>query len=491
MSAARSSRTAMAAESLLAFAAVLLAIAACAITVAGRSIDHDELYHAHAVWLTALGDVPMHDFLAIHPPFPYLTFAPLGRGETDANELVLRLRILSVIGQFLTVLLLAANMRRGRSEIHVLWTAVALLWMLTREWNQAYVIEFRPDSWSNAAMLAAILTARLDRPRYVLFGFLAAASVLWSPKLIVLGAAFALLELMRLRRSALRPALAMIAGGTAALAAAWLALRAYGIDPARAYALTIGLHEVMAREADFGYGLAAKLWDQRALAAPAGGGLLVWLVMSVRRKLRPNVFEMCVAVFLIVQLMVVPFPYKQYFVPWLLFAAVFLPFWSLLLARIGAVRYVALPVALLYVTFHAILSVDLARSSDGFERRGAYWQFMQQFSGPRHRVVAPVVYHPTTARDSTYAWLGTAVPDPRAHPETIVRMLALPGVSERVTYDHYLRELEAKPPDVIVFGDEKDPLLPVQTEAVREFVRRHRYERRVIGWREVFVRPAA
>ncbi|HVE70993.1 MAG TPA: hypothetical protein VNI54_06460 [Thermoanaerobaculia bacterium] len=491
MSAAVPSRAATTALWLLAAAATLLVIAACAIVVVDRSMDHDELEHAHAVWLTALGDVPMHDFLAIHPPFPYMSFAPLGRGQTDVNALVLRLRILSVIGQVLTVLLLAANMRVGGREIHALWTAVALLWMLAREWNQAYVIEFRPDSWSNAAMLAAILVARVKRPQYALFGFLAGVSVLWSPKLIVLGGSFAVLELVRLRRNALRPALAMIGGGIAALAAAWLALRAYGIDPSRAYALTIGFHESIARQAVFGYGLAAKLWEQRALAAPAAGGMLVWLVLAIRRELRPNAFEIAVAVFLIAQLLLVPFPYKQYFVPWFLFSAVFIPFWPLLLARIRVIRDVALPAALLYVTFHALLTVDLARASDGRERRGAYWQFMGQFSGPRHRVVAPVVYHPITCRDSTYAWFGTAGPDPRAHPETIVRMLGYPGVSERVTYDHYLRELEAKPPDVIVFGDEKDPLLPVQNEAVREFVRRQRYERRVIGWREVFVRPAA
>lgn len=366
---------------LLAAAAALLVIAACARVITQRTIDHDELEHAHALWLTALGDVPLHDFLEIHPPFAFMAFAPLGRGATDGDALVLRLRVLSALGHALTLLLLAANMRLGRREIHPLWIAAALLWMLAHEGTQDYVSEFRPDPWSNAALLAALLAARLQRPRYALFGFLAAVSVLWSPKLFVLPAVFAVLELVRLRRDAWRAALAMTGGGLAALAAAWLALRASGIDPEQAYALIIRFHAVVARLGGFGYGLASTLWDQRVLVAPAAGGAIVWLVLAIRRELRPNVFEISVALFLIVQLFLVPFPYKQYFTPWLLLAAVFIPFWSLPVARVRVLRDLALPAALLFVTMYAALAWDFARTAYGFARTGQYWQFMKQFSG--------------------------------------------------------------------------------------------------------------
>ena len=475
---------------LLAAAAALLVIAACTRVITQRTIDHDELEHAHALWLTALGDVPLHDFVEIHPPFAFMAFAPLGRGATDGDALVLRLRVFSSLGHALTLLLLAANMRLGRREIHPLWIAAALLWMLAHEGTQDYVSEFRPDPWSNAAMLAALLAARLQRPRYTLFGFLAAVSVLWSPKLVVLPAIFAVLELVRLRRDAWRAALAMIGGGLAALAAAWLALRASDIDPEQAYALIIRFHAVVARLGGFGYGLASTLWDQRLLVAPAAGGAIVWLVLAIRRELRPNVFEISVALFLIVQLFLVPFPYKQYFTPWLLLAAVFIPFWSLLFARVRVLRDLALPAALLFVTVHALIAWDFARTAYGFARTGEYWQFMKQFSGPRHRVVAPVLFHPTTARDSNYAWFGTPGGDLRFGPEAILRDLRYPGVSERVTYGYYLRELEARPPDAIVFGDRNDALLPELSRAARAFIEKHRYERKVIGRREVFVRPA-
>jgi hypothetical protein len=101
-----------------------------------------------------------------------------------------------------------------------------------------------------------------------------------------------------------------------------------------------------------------------------------------------------------------------------------------------------------------------------------------------------VLFHPITVRDSTYAWVGTPGKDLRFGPEAILRDLRYPGVSERVTYDYYLRELEAKPPDAIVFGDQDNPLFPELARAARTFIERHRYERRVIGEREVFVRPA-
>ena len=72
-----------------------------------------------------------------------------------------------------------------------------------------------------------------------------------------------------------------------------------------------------------------------------------------------------------------------------------------------------------------------------------------------------------------------------------MRDVRQPGITEKLTYAHYLRELEARPPDVIFFGDEHNPLFPQQQAAVRRFIRDHRYERRVIGRDDVFVPPAA
>lgn len=488
MSVALRPRAATVALSLLAAATALLAVGACARVLVQRSMDHDELEHAHATWLVHAGEVPFRDFFECHLPFPWLALAPLAGGTADAETLVLRLRLVSVLGHAVTLLLLAANMRRGRRELHPLWTAAALLVMLTSAANHNYLVEFRLDACSNAAMLGAILAARLERPRYALFGLLAAASCLWSPKLALLGALFAALELLRLRRGAWRAAAAMAGGALVALAMAWLALWAWEVDLSTAYSLTFGYHGLLVRHGSFGHGLAVKLWHLRALAAPALGGMLVWLALALRRELRPNAFEMAVAAFLAAELLLVPFPYKQYFAPWLLLAAVFLPFWSLLFERIRAARPLALPLVLAAAAIQAVIAFDLAGSAHSFARSGPFWTFMKQFAGTERRVVAPVVFHPIAARDSLYAWVGTTGPNVRYGPEEILRDLRHPEISERFTYASYLRELAAKPPDVVVFGDETNRLFPQQEAAVRTFVRARGYTRVVVGWREVFVR---
>ena len=235
-----------------------LVAGACARVMLQRSMDYDEIAHAHAVWLTALGDVPFYDFFENHPPFPWLALAPIAHGATDGEALVLRLRVSSFIGQIVFLALLAANMRRERRNLDWLWIAVALLIMLTNEGNIDYLIECRPDVWAAAALLAGILIARVEhlRPfvRYATFGFLAAASLAWTPKLIALAGLFGLVETIRNRRPIVAAA-SMIAGGAAAFGVALIVLYAAGIDPADAYAITIGYNSAFGRHGEWGPGL--------------------------------------------------------------------------------------------------------------------------------------------------------------------------------------------------------------------------------------------
>ncbi|MEO8382082.1 MAG: hypothetical protein ABI779_20645, partial [Acidobacteriota bacterium] len=159
---------------LLVFLATALALASCLRVMVQRVMDYDEIAHAHAVWLTALGDVPFYDYFENHPPFPWIALAPVARGVLDGETLVLRLRILSFLGQLVFLVLLVANMRRGRRDLDPLWTCVALLTMLTSEGNIGYLIECRPDVWAAAALLGGILLARTEsiKPfaRYCAYG---------------------------------------------------------------------------------------------------------------------------------------------------------------------------------------------------------------------------------------------------------------------------------------------------------------------------------
>ena len=477
---------------LILITAALVAVA-CARVLLQRSMDYDEIAHAHAVWLTSLGDVPFYDFFEVHPPFSWLALAPLAHGETDAEALVRRLRVSSLAGQIVFFVLLAANMRRERQNLDWVWIAVALLTMLTSEGNVDYLIECRPDVWAAVALLGGILLARGERlrpfVRYAGFGFLAAASLLWSPKLIALAGLFGLVETIRSRRVIVTAA-SMIAGGAAAFGVALIVLYAARIDPSDAWAITVSYHAALGRHGGWGAGLWRTITDQWPLSGAAAGGLACWLVAVARRELRPNSFEISVAGFLIAQLLLVPFPYKQYFAPWLFFAAVFIPFYSLVVDRVRLLRAIALPVAMVILCATAAVTLQLAGATDGFSRTGDYWSFVKSQSGADRRIVAPIASHPITARDAMYAVIGTTGVDIRYGPEAILEELAHPRFSPRLTFAHYLRELETHRPNVIVPGRWPDSLFPIQQRAVDQYLADHAalYERRVIGWRVVFVR---
>jgi hypothetical protein len=482
----------------MAGAATVLAILACVAVMRQRVLDHDEIEQAHTVWLMSLGDHPYTDFFEVHPPFGWMAMVPIVRGETDPANLALSLRVACGFGQVVTIVLLCANMRLGRRPIHPLWTAAAILTMLTSGRTIDYFAEFHLDAWANAALLGAILLARWERLnlswRFAGFGLIAAASQLLSPKLPALVAIFASVELLRLARAnwrdALRAAGAMFAGLAVALGLAFFVLRFTGIDPALAATLTIRYHVLLGQHGEWGFGLAEALFRLRMISGPAVAGLLIWMVAGVRRELRPNTFEVAVALFLFTELMLVPFPYKQYFTPWLLLAATFIPYWSLLTDRIRPLRILALPVAFLAILVTAAFTLDMARHTYGFDRRGAYWRLMAQHAGPNARVVVPVPDHPITTRDATYAWFGTTGPDQDYGPEVILRELRIPEISSRFTYPHYLRELENARPDVIVRGQEPDRAFPQKEAAISEYLRAHstQYERRLMSGRVVFVR---
>ncbi|MEO8379491.1 MAG: hypothetical protein ABI779_07485, partial [Acidobacteriota bacterium] len=326
--------------------------------------------------------------------------------------------------------------------------------------------------------------------RYCAYGFLATASLCWSPKLIALAGLFGLMELALNRRESVVAFLSMLAGGAAAVALAVAVLYATGIDPRDAYSLTIGYNTAFGRNGGWGLGLLHQILSQWTVSAPVAAGVVCWVVAISRRRLRPNSFELALAAFLIAQLALVPFPYKQYFAPWLFLAAAFIPFTSLLVDRVRVLHTITLPLAILYLCVQAGFGAQIAGTTDGFARTGVFWHFMKAHAGTNRRIVAPIALHPITVRDTMYAVTGTNGVDTRYGPEAILQGMGHPQFSRRFTAAYYRNELETRPPDVIVLGTWPDTLFPIQRGAVESFLHAHasHYERRIVGWQEVFVR---
>ncbi|MFA6955380.1 MAG: hypothetical protein WC538_05860 [Thermoanaerobaculia bacterium] len=471
----------------LAAAAIALLLLAWTFGVERRGFDYDELEHAHTVWMMSEGLRPFADFLQGHPPFPWYAFEPLTRGATDTLRLMLELRVASGATHVAMILLCIANMRIGRAAIPLPWTAAGVLVMLAGRPNIDYLIDFRPDSLATIPLLAGTLLLGLRLPRnatarYVLASLLGVTSILCSPKLFVFWGIFAVVELAALFRSdrpAVLRAVASHVGGAAFAAAMGAAvLLVQGIDPIVAYSLTIRFHALLGTNAAFGHGLAMALPQQAVLLLLIAGGAFCWAALCRKVQLRPSAFEITVIVFLPLQAAIVPFPYKQYFVPWFLLGATFVHFIPAALARVSlrVARLAAAAILLLALSAGMFAAAGMAEE-DGLRLAGDYWALLESSVPATGRVVASVPLHPITRLDACYGWMRSGDPSGRYETVEAMRDLNLPGYSERFTAPWFDRELEAARPVLIATGPVGDyRLASAYAAAVADYARRHAAE---------------
>ena len=485
-------------------AAAILVLAAWLLGIFRREHNYDELEHAHVVWMMGEGLRPFHDFFECHPPFVWYLLAPLARGAESAAGLLLELRLATALANGLVLVLVAANLRLGRADVPLAWTWAGVLLVVASRPNLDYLIDFRPDACPTALLLAAILLLRMQRPRpvigrYALFALLGTTSVLASPKLLVLLGLFAGLDLLSLRREArgtiVQAVVSLLAGGIGAVALGAGFLSMAGVSPKLAWSLTIPYHALLAKNAGFDHGLAESLTAQKFLLSVVVGGMICWLYLALSRQIKASTFEVSVAAFLLLQTALVPFPYRQYFAPWFLLGATFIPCWPLLLARfVPKVTRMIVAVTLLLATSAAGLSTLDLSYAEGARNAEEYWSIVTARLPRDARVVAAVPLHPVIARDACYGWVRSGDPLGRYETEEIMRDLDLPGISERFESAWYERELEAAAPELIATGVSGDDRLASRyARAVAAYTRRHAAEYDVVQHetKTLFVRKPA
>jgi hypothetical protein len=449
---------------------VLLFLLALFLGVTRRGFDFDEIEHAHSSWLVSAGERPFHDFFECHPPFVWYLFAPVASAIRSPLALLLVLRTISVLGNLVFLALLLANMSLGEPERQSRFLAVMLAACAPA--NLEYLLELRIDSWAIAGLLAAILLLRLKRParpflRYALFSAVGLLCSLACPKIAVLAVLVCAVELWSHWRDGVVIVTAYVAGAAVGLSAAAGFLLAVGINPVLAYRLTISFHALFVKGTTFHVSLPRALLDQPLLLGLCVAGAVVWLMMR-----RRNTFEIAVFVHLAVQLATVPFPYKQYYAPWLLLGATFIPFVLDLARRLSpAFRETVAWLLVLVTASFALAAAARFANADGVDAKGAYLAAVRELKLPADaRVVAPITLHPVTMKDASYASETSVDPGGSYETEAVVRDLAIPGVSNRFTLEEYTRDLEANRPALIIVRD----LAPVQTIAVRGYLERHR-----------------
>jgi len=180
----------------------------------------DELTYAHGAWAIAHGELPYRDFLFHHTPLLLQLLAPLFAVLGDDPARIVLVRFAMAIPLAATVWA-CARLNRPRGRLEALVTASALFWIWP--WV-ATAVEIRPDNLAFPLFLLALLLVSVSpsgaspERRSVrraglgaASGFLLAAAVWASEKVLAYGSVFALaflVDAVRLVRYRGRPAMA-------------------------------------------------------------------------------------------------------------------------------------------------------------------------------------------------------------------------------------------------------------------------------------------
>jgi len=449
---------------------------------ARRHYDVDEIQHTHVMWRISVGDRPFHDFVESHPPFVWYLGAPLLRWAPSPERAITGFRVLASISGILFLALALASARAGQRSLEVPWLLAGGLLVLSEKKNLDYFLEARPDSFAYSLLFAAFLLFLREKPerllfRYMIFAFLASTALLLTPKFVVLVVVFALADLVLLRRTK-DAALAALAGHAAGIALALLAalsfLRAAGIDPLLAYDLSIGFHERFLSTTAFSQGLLRSVREQPVQLACFLAGVASWLGLALARRVRSTAFEIAVLSFLCASALMVPLPYKQYFVPWFALSAIFVAFAGAGLRTMGEnVPRLALAGLLGFAIISGARAASEYRKFDQVRFFHDLWDLMARAARPEGRVVADPQWHPIYRRDVFYGWFSTFDPGGKGQ-EWTLREWNPRGIGARFTGEGYRSEIESRPPALIVTVGDGFNLPAVQEEAVAEYVRAHR-----------------
>jgi hypothetical protein len=345
-----------------------------------------------------------------------------------------------------------------------------------------FLVEFRMDAWGYALAVWSIYRFR-TLPRGVArnfeLGVLTGIASLWfCPKLALLPPLIIVFDQLLARESlriSVRAGVAYLAGAGVAAGLFALYLFGQGIDFERAFEILVRYNLVSNANLGVGHGLLRTIIHSGALLGVILAGVVGRMVDSLRHRSRPDAYEVALALWLVVQALLVAYPYKQYYAPWFLFASGFLVYFGRAVSDVlGRARVL---VFLIAFALTALADVRTVRSwSDGGTAQADHRliRWMNRVTRPQDRVVASPPLHPIDRYDSFFIWFNTL--DRRGFDSE--RILAqLPMYRGYVTAGRFREELEDHPPALVVLsGDWRIvPYTSGQREALTDFLRRQGY----------------
>jgi hypothetical protein len=456
-----------------------------------RGYDYDEVQRAHSIWMASEGLRPYEDFFESHPPY-FALLSPLARTWTDPGDLLPALRWIAAGGNLLFLAGLAAISAiaggGGGRRAAILVTALVAFHPAVLN----FLAEFRIDGWGYALATWSMVWFRRSQGRWRAMGlglgaslatlFLCPKLALLPPMLVAFDQLLAPHSLKEVSRS-----LGAYAGG-AILAGGifWLWLAANGVSVDLAFACLVRYNSLSNAHSGFGFGLLRSIASYPALSLPILVALFTWAICCIRAKSVATAYLAALALWLGLQAMLVSYPYKQYYGPWILFASGFLPVLRLWLKTFpkDLQNGACCLLGAISVTTSLMTAQSWAKATES-RNHEAFLRVMNQISKPPDRIVARPPFHPIYRRDTFYAWFNTIDPAGFETEEVFER---IPALRDLVSERRYRTELNAHPPALVVLA-ESSAYPRRQLAVLKMFLEERKYVSAAIGKVVVAVRP--
>jgi hypothetical protein len=458
-------------------------IVAWATGIHALGYDYDEVMRGHSTWLTAQGLRPYRDFLDCHPPY-FAILTPVVRASAgDPCVLLWTLRIVSAIGNTLFLASLAAL---GAAVVPApgKWAAIfGLAFVAFQPTVLPFLAEFRIDGWGYALVGWGLYrfrrSARGGYHEFELGALTGIATLFFCPKLALLAPLVVIADLIFARvpaRTAIRGLLGFFGGAASAGILFVCYLLWQGIDLSRTFELLVRYNAISNANLGVRFGLFQAILANRLLCVVTGACILGWGLDQIRHRNRPDPYLVAVAVWLLLQALLVSYPYKQYYAPWFLVASCFVVHVCGRLSDwLGPGRLIVFLVACAFTIVADAGLCNRLMEHSAAQSDQTLIRWMNRVTRPEDRVVGSPPLHPIDRFDTFFLSFNTF----DIHGFDAQRILAqLPSFRQRITPARFRDELEENPPALVVLsGDWRIvPYPPGQREALGAFLRTRGYQ---------------
>jgi hypothetical protein len=446
-----------------------------------RDYNYDELQHSHVTWLVSIGEVPYRDFADNHFPFLWILLSPLMRvlPESPVTLTILRGLALLLNAVFLGALgTLICSEHPAKQRI---WAVACFGLVVFSPPAVDYLIQFRPDPLGNALLFSGLLWLWLrgstNAPAAFVGGFCIGAGVLVNTKFVLLPFLFGAVALavhLRGIRQIWPSALAICLGFSACLLCDLLLLVLMRIPLDGAWLMVVVYNATVENIRTFGFGLARTLVRQTAWLAYVLAGLIGCVALFVYQRQSASPLAAATFLFLLVSLSTTTQPWRQYMASWLLLASYF-PARSLpvLAARLRTKDQIGVALFVLLIAMADLRTgfVDLGglmATHRATQDRLIEWVVRRV--PPDGFVVADFFFHPVFRRDTFFKTVFDFTVASSDGFEEFMVGLAPRAYSEHFQRSGYEKELEIRPPSLIVLPG---TYARVQAQVLHDYLNRH------------------